>query len=168
MCPPEKVSLQYIHALQLIWNVYCHSWTTDCLLFAIESFSCTSPPGAALDDGQWHSVSLSAKRNHLSVVVDGHVTPASHWLGSEQVNSGGIFYFGGEKRSPVIWSIRPLCSQFCVLGMVSHMLWSVLTLLTQDYFLTLFKHGTIEWIKMTNYDLKWIPIRQTSLCLWFL
>ncbi|XP_050000114.1 contactin-associated protein-like 4 isoform X6 [Alexandromys fortis] len=51
--------------------------------------------GAGLDDGQWHSVSLSAKRNHLSVVVDGHVTPASHWLGPEQVNSGGIFYFGG-------------------------------------------------------------------------
>ncbi|XP_059118532.1 contactin-associated protein-like 4 isoform X1 [Peromyscus eremicus] len=51
--------------------------------------------GAGLDDGQWHSVSLSAKRNHLSVVVDGHVTPVSSWLGPEQVNSGGIFYFGG-------------------------------------------------------------------------
>ncbi|KAK7830362.1 hypothetical protein U0070_018870 [Myodes glareolus] len=50
---------------------------------------------AGLDDGQWHSVSFSAKRNHLSVVVDGHVTPASPWLGPEQVNSGGIFYFGG-------------------------------------------------------------------------
>ncbi|XP_038168794.1 contactin-associated protein-like 4 isoform X6 [Arvicola amphibius] len=51
--------------------------------------------GAGLDDGQWHSVSLSAKRNHLSVVVDGHITPASPWLGPEQINSGGIFYFGG-------------------------------------------------------------------------
>ncbi|XP_035297348.1 contactin-associated protein-like 4 isoform X6 [Cricetulus griseus] len=51
--------------------------------------------GAGLDDGQWHSVSLSAKRSHLSVTVDGHVTPASPWLGPEQVNPGSIFYFGG-------------------------------------------------------------------------
>nr|BAC35446.1 unnamed protein product [Mus musculus] len=51
--------------------------------------------GAGLGDGQWHSVSLSAKRNHLSVVVDGHISPASPWLGPEQVNSGGVFYFGG-------------------------------------------------------------------------
>uniref|UniRef100_A0A8C6QD47 Contactin associated protein-like 4 n=1 Tax=Nannospalax galili TaxID=1026970 RepID=A0A8C6QD47_NANGA len=51
--------------------------------------------GAGLDDGQWHSVSLSAKRNHLSVVVDGHVTSASLWLGPEQIYSGGIYYFGG-------------------------------------------------------------------------
>ncbi|CAH7058248.1 Cntnap4 [Phodopus roborovskii] len=51
--------------------------------------------GAGLDDGQWHSVSLSAKRNHLSVAVDGHITPASPWLGPEQVNPGGTFYFGG-------------------------------------------------------------------------
>ncbi|EGV91761.1 Contactin-associated protein-like 4, partial [Cricetulus griseus] len=50
--------------------------------------------GAGLDDGQWHSVSLSAKRSHLSVTVDGHVTPASPWLGPEQVNPGSIFYFG--------------------------------------------------------------------------
>ncbi|XP_028624487.1 contactin-associated protein-like 4 isoform X6 [Grammomys surdaster] len=51
--------------------------------------------GAGLDDGQWHSVLVSAKRNHLSVAVDDHTSPASPWLGPEQVNSGGIFYFGG-------------------------------------------------------------------------
>ncbi|KAG3256818.1 contactin associated protein like 4, transcript variant X1 [Ictidomys tridecemlineatus] len=51
--------------------------------------------GAGLNDGQWHSISLSAKRNHLSVVVDGHVTTASPWLGPEQIYSGGTYYFGG-------------------------------------------------------------------------
>lgn len=85
--------------------------TALCLL--LKGFPLPLSPGAGLDDGQWHSVSLSAKRNHLSVVVDGHATPASPWLGPEQVNSGGIFYFGGEKQSQVIWSIGSyLCSQF--------------------------------------------------------
>ncbi|KAM4801619.1 contactin-associated protein-like 4 isoform X1 [Urocitellus parryii] len=51
--------------------------------------------GAGLNDGQWHSISLSAKRTHLSVVVDGHVTTASPLLGPEQIYSGGTYYFGG-------------------------------------------------------------------------
>ncbi|XP_053464567.1 contactin-associated protein-like 4 isoform X2 [Nycticebus coucang] len=51
--------------------------------------------GARLNDGQWHSVSLSAKRNHLSVAVDGHVTSAVPSLGPEQVYFGGTYYFGG-------------------------------------------------------------------------
>ncbi|KAF7470123.1 hypothetical protein GHT09_018511 [Marmota monax] len=50
---------------------------------------------AGLNDGQWHSISFSAKRNHLSVVVDGHVTAASPLLGPEQIYSGGTYYFGG-------------------------------------------------------------------------
>ncbi|KAF6078467.1 hypothetical protein HJG60_009265 [Phyllostomus discolor] len=51
--------------------------------------------GAGLNDGQWHSVSLSAKRNHLSMVVDGQVASAAAFLGPEQVYSGGTYYFGG-------------------------------------------------------------------------
>uniref|UniRef100_A0A8C8ZDR4 Contactin associated protein family member 4 n=1 Tax=Prolemur simus TaxID=1328070 RepID=A0A8C8ZDR4_PROSS len=51
--------------------------------------------GAGLNDGQWHSVSLSAKRNHLSVAVDGHVAFAAPSLGPEQFYSGGTYYFGG-------------------------------------------------------------------------
>ncbi|XP_061242788.1 contactin-associated protein-like 4 isoform X4 [Bos javanicus] len=51
--------------------------------------------GVGLNDGQWHSVSLSAKRNYLSVVVDGQVASASPSQGPEQIYSGGIFYFGG-------------------------------------------------------------------------
>nr|XP_051703238.1 contactin-associated protein-like 4 isoform X2 [Oryctolagus cuniculus] len=51
--------------------------------------------GAGLNDGQWHAISLSAKRNHLSVAVDGHVASAALSLGPEQIYSGGVYYFGG-------------------------------------------------------------------------
>uniref|UniRef100_A0AC11CAB3 Contactin associated protein family member 4 n=1 Tax=Ovis aries TaxID=9940 RepID=A0AC11CAB3_SHEEP len=51
--------------------------------------------GVGLNDGQWHSVSLSAKRNYMSVAVDGQVASASPSQGPEQIYSGGTFYFGG-------------------------------------------------------------------------
>ncbi|XP_045845367.1 contactin-associated protein-like 4 isoform X2 [Meles meles] len=51
--------------------------------------------GVGLSDGQWHSISLSAKRNHLSVAVDGQVASAASSLGPEQIYSGGTYYFGG-------------------------------------------------------------------------
>uniref|UniRef100_A0A7N5K2P5 Contactin associated protein family member 4 n=1 Tax=Ailuropoda melanoleuca TaxID=9646 RepID=A0A7N5K2P5_AILME len=51
--------------------------------------------GVGLNDGQWHSISLSAKRNHLSVVVDGQVASAASFLGPEQIYSSGTYYFGG-------------------------------------------------------------------------
>uniref|UniRef100_A0A3Q2HZK4 Contactin associated protein family member 4 n=1 Tax=Equus caballus TaxID=9796 RepID=A0A3Q2HZK4_HORSE len=51
--------------------------------------------GAGLNDGQWHSISLSAKRHHLSVVVDGQLTSVAPSLGPEQIYSGGTYYFGG-------------------------------------------------------------------------
>ncbi|XP_059939381.1 contactin-associated protein-like 4 isoform X4 [Mesoplodon densirostris] len=51
--------------------------------------------GVGLNDGQWHSISLSAKRSYLSMVVDGQVASASPSLGPEQIYSGGTYYFGG-------------------------------------------------------------------------
>ncbi|XP_007937380.2 contactin-associated protein-like 4 [Orycteropus afer afer] len=51
--------------------------------------------GAGLNDGQWHSVTLSARRNHLSVTVDGQGASAAPSLGPEQVYSGDTYYFGG-------------------------------------------------------------------------
>uniref|UniRef100_A0A2I3H2T4 Contactin associated protein family member 4 n=1 Tax=Nomascus leucogenys TaxID=61853 RepID=A0A2I3H2T4_NOMLE len=51
--------------------------------------------GVGLNDGQWHSVSLSAKKNHLSVTVDGQMASAASPLGPEQIYSGGTYYFGG-------------------------------------------------------------------------
>ncbi|XP_069905922.1 contactin-associated protein-like 3 [Oryctolagus cuniculus] len=49
--------------------------------------------GSGLNDGQWHSVSLSAKWNHLVVVVgdDTAVLPLVPML----IVSGNIYYFGG-------------------------------------------------------------------------
>ncbi|XP_006888882.1 PREDICTED: contactin-associated protein-like 4 isoform X1 [Elephantulus edwardii] len=51
--------------------------------------------GSGVNDGQWHSVSLSAKRNHLSLMVDGHVASAAPSLGPQQIYSGDTYYFGG-------------------------------------------------------------------------
>ncbi|XP_037347247.1 contactin-associated protein-like 4, partial [Talpa occidentalis] len=51
--------------------------------------------GGGLNDGQWHSISVAARRNHLSVVVDGQAAFAAPSLGPEQLSSGGTYYFGG-------------------------------------------------------------------------
>ncbi|XP_037671736.1 contactin-associated protein-like 4 isoform X2 [Choloepus didactylus] len=52
--------------------------------------------GAGLNDGQWHSVSLSAKRNHLTLKVDSQVAAVAPSLGPEQIYSGDTYYFGGS------------------------------------------------------------------------
>ncbi|KAM4803281.1 contactin-associated protein-like 3 isoform X1 [Urocitellus parryii] len=49
--------------------------------------------GAGLNDGQWHSVSLSAKWNHLSVVVDSDM--ALQPLVTGLTGSSNTYYFGG-------------------------------------------------------------------------
>ncbi|XP_049651517.1 contactin-associated protein-like 4 isoform X2 [Accipiter gentilis] len=50
--------------------------------------------GAGLNNGQWHSVSFSVKRNRISVIVDNDVTSA-HASIPLQIYSGDVFYFGG-------------------------------------------------------------------------
>ncbi|XP_061055350.1 contactin-associated protein-like 3 isoform X4 [Eubalaena glacialis] len=50
--------------------------------------------GAGLNDGQWHSVSLSAKGNHLSVTVDSEAASMAHSLRG-QIDSGDTYYLGG-------------------------------------------------------------------------
>ncbi|XP_008049831.1 contactin-associated protein-like 3 [Carlito syrichta] len=50
--------------------------------------------GAGLNDGQWHSVSLSAKWSHVSLVVDGDI--AIHPLVAVLMDSGVTYYFGGK------------------------------------------------------------------------
>ncbi|XP_063035865.1 contactin-associated protein-like 4 isoform X3 [Melospiza melodia melodia] len=50
--------------------------------------------GAGLNNGQWHSVSLSVKRNRISVRVDNDVTSSAHALTPLQIYSD-VFYFGG-------------------------------------------------------------------------
>ncbi|KAM9213684.1 contactin-associated protein-like 4 [Leptosomus discolor] len=51
--------------------------------------------GAGLNNGQWHSVSFSVKRNRISVIVDNDVTSSAHASIPLQIYSGDAFYFGG-------------------------------------------------------------------------
>uniref|UniRef100_A0A8C3VWE2 Contactin associated protein like 3 n=1 Tax=Catagonus wagneri TaxID=51154 RepID=A0A8C3VWE2_9CETA len=51
--------------------------------------------GARLNDGQWHSVSLSAKGSQLSVMVDGEAASMAHSLRG-QIDSGDTYYLGGK------------------------------------------------------------------------
>nr|XP_034955725.1 contactin-associated protein-like 4 [Zootoca vivipara] len=51
--------------------------------------------GAELHNGQWHSVSLSAKRNRVSLIVDNEPTSSSHASIPIQISSGDTYYFGG-------------------------------------------------------------------------
>ncbi|XP_054514158.1 contactin-associated protein-like 3 isoform X7 [Pan troglodytes] len=49
--------------------------------------------GAGLNDGQWHSVSFSAKWSHMNVVVDNDT--AVQPLVAVLIDSGDTYYFGG-------------------------------------------------------------------------
>ncbi|NXD05412.1 CNTP4 protein, partial [Certhia familiaris] len=55
--------------------------------------------GAGLNNGQWHYVSLSVKRNRISVRVDNDVTSSAHASIPLQIHSGAVFYFGGCPNS---------------------------------------------------------------------
>ncbi|CAH6795483.1 Cntnap3 [Phodopus roborovskii] len=52
----------------------------------------TITAGAALNDGLWHSVSLTAEGSHLSLVVDDNSVQT---LVSVTIHSGDAYYFGG-------------------------------------------------------------------------
>uniref|UniRef100_A0A8C7BQN0 Contactin-associated protein-like 4 n=1 Tax=Neovison vison TaxID=452646 RepID=A0A8C7BQN0_NEOVI len=52
-------------------------------------------PGAGLNDGQWHSVSLTARRNQLSVVVDQVGVSAVHTALPLETHADGSYHFGG-------------------------------------------------------------------------
>ncbi|XP_022348198.1 contactin-associated protein-like 4 [Enhydra lutris kenyoni] len=51
--------------------------------------------GAGLNDGQWHSVSLTARRNQLSVVVDQVGVSAIHTVLPLETHTDGSYHFGG-------------------------------------------------------------------------
>uniref|UniRef100_A0A452RU68 Uncharacterized protein n=1 Tax=Ursus americanus TaxID=9643 RepID=A0A452RU68_URSAM len=50
--------------------------------------------GSGLSDGQWHSVSLSLKGNHLTVMVDGEAATVAHSLRG-RIDSGDTYHWGG-------------------------------------------------------------------------
>ncbi|XP_067425303.1 contactin-associated protein-like 4 isoform X2 [Emydura macquarii macquarii] len=51
--------------------------------------------GVGLNNGQWHSVSLSAKRSRMSLMVDNDVTSSAHAAVPTHIYSGDTYYFGG-------------------------------------------------------------------------
>uniref|UniRef100_A0A8B9ZK00 Contactin-associated protein-like 4 n=1 Tax=Anas platyrhynchos TaxID=8839 RepID=A0A8B9ZK00_ANAPL len=55
--------------------------------------------GAGLNNGQWHSVFFSAKRNRISLIVDNDMTSSVHASISLQIYSADTFYFGGCPNS---------------------------------------------------------------------
>uniref|UniRef100_A0A8B9EFL2 Contactin-associated protein-like 4 n=1 Tax=Anser cygnoides TaxID=8845 RepID=A0A8B9EFL2_ANSCY len=52
--------------------------------------------GAGLNNGQWHSVLFSAKRNRIILIVDNDMTSSAYSSISLQIYSADTFYFGGE------------------------------------------------------------------------
>ncbi|XP_055983029.1 contactin-associated protein-like 3 [Sorex fumeus] len=50
--------------------------------------------GSALNDGQWHSVSISTRGSHLSMTVDDNATSIAHSLHG-QIHFGDTYYLGG-------------------------------------------------------------------------
>ncbi|XP_044302233.1 contactin-associated protein-like 4 [Varanus komodoensis] len=51
--------------------------------------------GAGLNNGQWHSISLSAKKNRVTLVIDNDASASSHASIPIQISSGDTYYFGG-------------------------------------------------------------------------
>uniref|UniRef100_A0A8C4VML6 Contactin associated protein family member 4 n=1 Tax=Gopherus evgoodei TaxID=1825980 RepID=A0A8C4VML6_9SAUR len=51
--------------------------------------------GIGLNNGQWHSVSLSAKRSRMNLMVDNDVTSSAHAAVPTHIYSGDTYYFGG-------------------------------------------------------------------------
>uniref|UniRef100_A0A8D2JD64 Contactin associated protein family member 4 n=1 Tax=Varanus komodoensis TaxID=61221 RepID=A0A8D2JD64_VARKO len=50
---------------------------------------------AGLNNGQWHSISLSAKKNRVTLVIDNDASASSHASIPIQISSGDTYYFGG-------------------------------------------------------------------------
>lgn len=67
------------------------------------------PPGSGLSDGQWHSVSLSLKGNHLTVMVDGEAATVAHSLRG-RIDSGDTYHWGGKWKELALLVSKPFLS----------------------------------------------------------
>ncbi|XP_024135915.1 contactin-associated protein-like 2b [Oryzias melastigma] len=56
--------------------------------------------GSSLNDGQWHSVHLNALENHAMLTVDGDEASTVRTAIPIQVQTGGIYFFGGGRFLP--------------------------------------------------------------------
>uniref|UniRef100_A0A5F8GIQ6 Contactin associated protein family member 5 n=1 Tax=Monodelphis domestica TaxID=13616 RepID=A0A5F8GIQ6_MONDO len=53
------------------------------------------PTGSNLNDGLWHSVSINARRNRITLTLDNDAASAAHETTRLQIYSGNSYYFGG-------------------------------------------------------------------------
>ncbi|KAM9508717.1 contactin-associated protein-like 4 isoform 5-T5 [Guaruba guarouba] len=83
----HSIKARFLRFVPLDWN------PNGRIGMRIEVYGCTYSAG--LNNGQWHSVSLSVKRNRISIIVDNDVTASSHASVPLQIYSGDAFYFGG-------------------------------------------------------------------------
>ncbi|XP_023597699.1 contactin-associated protein-like 4 [Trichechus manatus latirostris] len=94
----NKAGLLLFTELQLVAGgllLFLHDGKLRLNLFQPGRLPTDITAGVGLNDGQWHSITLSAKRNHLSVMVDSQVASVAPSLGPEQIYSGDTYYFGG-------------------------------------------------------------------------
>ncbi|XP_051852667.1 contactin-associated protein-like 4 [Antechinus flavipes] len=75
--------------------LYLHDGKIKLNLFKLGKQQSDITAGVELNNGQWHSISLSAKRNHLSIMIDNDATSVLHFVLPMQIYSGDIYYFGG-------------------------------------------------------------------------
>ncbi|KAM9192246.1 contactin-associated protein-like 4 isoform 2-T2 [Dugong dugon] len=94
----NKAGLLLFTELQLVSGgllLFLHDGKLRLNLFQPGRLPTDITAGVGLNDGQWHSITLSAKRNHLSVIVDSQMASVAPSLGPEQIYSGDTYYFGG-------------------------------------------------------------------------
>jgi len=54
--------------------------------------------GSALNDGQWHSVELKSKQDHLSITVDKDKGATAHTSIALPLTSDSQLFFGGKTK----------------------------------------------------------------------
>ncbi|XP_072326107.1 contactin-associated protein-like 5 isoform X1 [Scyliorhinus torazame] len=57
--------------------------------------------GIDLNDGQWHAINLSARRNRVSVKLNGEAASTAHATTQMWMTSGSSYYFGGCPRRAI-------------------------------------------------------------------
>lgn len=63
---------------------------------AVRLYLTLTSPGVGLNDGQWHSVSLTVKRNQLRVTLDHDGAASIHATLPVGTGAGDTYRFGGE------------------------------------------------------------------------
>lgn len=69
--------------------------------------------GSDLNDGLWHSVSINARRNRITLTLDNNAASPAQDTTRTQIYSGNSYYFGGKLLS---WEVENKGGRENVLG----------------------------------------------------